>query len=104
MVKATGFAAVAATLASVASAGMQSPTFPANAFWSQPMGSPPAAQAKYTFTSPQTGAPVDYFEMDMKPLTRKQYPNLGATRMLGYNGSMPGTSYRIQPDVRQADQ
>lgn len=92
MVKATGLAAAAATFASVVSAGWQSPVFPANAFWTKPMGSPPVKTARFTFTSPQTGQPVDYYEMDMKPLTRQQYPNLGAARMLGYDGVMPGMS------------
>ena len=92
MVKASTFAAAAAAaFASVASAGMQSPKFPADQMFQLPMGSPPIKTPRFTFTSPQTGAPIDYFEMDMKPLSRKQYPNLGPARMLGYDGNMPGT-------------
>ena len=91
MVKATGLAAAAAAaFASVASAGMQSPAFPTASMFQAPLGQPPVKTPRFTFTSPETGAPIDFFQMDMKPLSRKQYPNLGPARMLGYDGQMPG--------------
>ena len=45
---------------------------------------------KFTFTSPATGQPIDYFEVDIKPLTRQQYPTLQPARMVGYDGVVPG--------------
>ncbi len=70
--------------------GMESPEFPAEAMFNRPLPSPPIAQARFTFTSPETGEPVDYFELEMKAFTSQQYPNLPATPQVGYNGSTPG--------------
>jgi hypothetical protein len=93
MVKATSFAAAAAAVfASSVSAGMQSPPLPASAMFNRPLTQVPVKAARFTFTSPETGLPIDYFEMDMRSFTKQQYPNLPATPQVGYDGMTPGMS------------
>lgn len=95
MVKLQGHLAALAALASTAAAGgWQSPVYPDNAFYSVPLPKAQDKAVKYTFTSPTTGQPIDYYEVDIKPLFRKQYPNLGPARMLGYDGQIPGKASR----------
>jgi bilirubin oxidase len=59
-------------------------------FYEFPMPIPPTKEVKFTFTSPATGLPIDYYEVIIKPLTRQQYPELAPTRMVGYDGLVPG--------------
>jgi bilirubin oxidase len=81
----------ALALLSVVSAGnWKSPEYPSNAFYSVPLPIPPIKAPLYSFISNQTGLPVDYYEMDIRPFTKKQYPNLPAARLIGYDGIFPG--------------
>jgi bilirubin oxidase len=64
-----------------------------NHFFEFPMPIPPNKEVKFTFTSPATGLPIDYYEVEIKPLTRQQYPELQPTRMVGYDGIVPGMHF-----------
>ncbi|KAF2675478.1 Cupredoxin [Microthyrium microscopicum] len=87
--------AVPAFLSLVSAGGWQSPEYPANAFFSVALPIPPVKTPLFTFTSPQTGLPVDYFEVDIKPFTQKFYPQFPATRLVGYDGLFPGPTFKI---------
>ncbi|THX45558.1 oxidase cueO precursor [Aureobasidium pullulans] len=50
---------------------------------------------KRTHTSPATGLPMDYYEVDIKPLEVQVYPNLGKTRLVGYDGQNPGPTFMM---------
>jgi hypothetical protein len=67
----------------------QSPVY--NHFYQFPMPVPPTKEVKFTFTSPTTGLPIDYYEVVITELTRQQYPGLLATPQVGYDGIVPGT-------------
>jgi bilirubin oxidase len=66
-----------------------------NHFFEFPMPIPPNKEVKFTFTSPATGLPIDYYEVEIKPLTRQQYPELQPTRMVGYDGIVPGPTFQM---------
>jgi bilirubin oxidase len=48
-----------------------------------------------TFTNPSTGKPLDYYEVDIKPVEQQIYPNLKKTRMVGYDGQVPGPTFQM---------
>jgi bilirubin oxidase len=51
---------------------------------------PPVQTPLFTFTSPATGPPINYYEIEIKPLFRQQHPELPLTRMVGYDAIAPG--------------
>jgi bilirubin oxidase len=77
-----------ATAGSVLGKDWESPVY--TQFFQFPLPIPPVKTPKATFTSPATGLPIDYYEVDIKPLTRQQYPGLKPARMVGYDGIVPG--------------
>ncbi|KAF2756142.1 Cupredoxin [Pseudovirgaria hyperparasitica] len=75
----------------------EGPAYPTQSFFSQPLPIPGVKAPKYTFTNPQTGGPIDYYELEIKPFQRKQYPNLAkSARMVGYDGQFPGPTIDIE--------
>lgn len=42
------------------------------------------------------GREIDYYEITMEPFQKQIYPNLGATEMVGYNGSGPGPTFWVK--------
>jgi bilirubin oxidase len=86
---------LAALFAIVSAGGWQSPKYPDNAFFQYPMPIPPIKQPVATFTSNETGKPIDYYEVQIQPFTRKQYPNLNPTRFVGYDGIFPGPTFHV---------
>lgn len=65
------------------------------AFFQYPLPLPTPKTALKTFTNPSTGKPVDYYEIEIKPLEVQIYPNLKKTRMVGYDGQVPGPSFHM---------
>jgi hypothetical protein len=39
---------------------------------------------------------VEYYEIEIKPVDVQIYPNLGKTRLVGYNGEVPGPTFRMR--------
>ncbi|KAF3003188.1 hypothetical protein E8E13_009445 [Curvularia kusanoi] len=39
---------------------------------------------------------IDYYEIDIKPVDVQIYPNLKPTRLVGYNGQVPGPTFRMR--------
>jgi len=39
---------------------------------------------------------VQYYEIEIKPVDVQIYPNLGKTRLVGYNGEVPGPTFRMR--------
>jgi bilirubin oxidase len=66
-----------------------------NYFFQFPLPIPPVKTPLFTATSQQTGLPIDYYEIDIKPLFAQKYPNLGPTRLVGYDGIAPGPQFRM---------
>lgn len=50
----------------------------------------------YTYTNATTGNSIDYYEIDIKPLTQQVYPGLKPARLVGYDGMSPGPTFRME--------
>lgn len=46
----------------------------------------------FTFAN---GPPIDYYEVNIHPLDQQVYPNLGKTRLIGYDGVSPGPTFQM---------
>ncbi|OCL13988.1 hypothetical protein AOQ84DRAFT_309695, partial [Glonium stellatum] len=57
---------------------------------------PAVAVPQKTFISTETGDPIDYFEIDIKPVELQLYPGLNKTRLVGYNGQVPGPTFMMR--------
>lgn len=64
-------------------------------FFQFPIPNPPIKSPIFTATSREIGPPIDYYEVDIKPLLAQKYPNLAPTRMVGYDGIAPGPQFRM---------
>lgn len=61
-----------------------------------PLPIPPTAQVSATYTDPSTGIPIDFYEVEVKPFEHQFYPRLGSAQLVGYNGTFPGPTYRVE--------
>ncbi|PVI04475.1 oxidase cueO precursor [Periconia macrospinosa] len=50
---------------------------------------------KYTVKN-SDGSDLDYYEVDIKPVDVQIYPNLGKAHLVGYNGQVPGPTFRMR--------
>jgi bilirubin oxidase len=66
-----------------------------NHFFEFPLPISPVKQPIFTANSKETGLPIDYYEVDIKPLFAKPYPELPANRMVGYDGLAPGPTFHM---------
>ncbi|OQO12394.1 hypothetical protein B0A48_03036 [Cryoendolithus antarcticus] len=62
--------------------------------YSEPLPIPPTKSPLKTFTFPNQ-APIDYYEIDIKPLEQQVYPGKAKTRLVGYDGVSPGPTFRM---------
>ncbi|ELQ38081.1 bilirubin oxidase [Pyricularia oryzae Y34] len=60
---------------------------------------PPVLEPKRTLTNPTTGRPMHYYEVEIRPFMQQIYPDLGATRLVGYNGMSPGPTVIVPRDT-----
>ncbi|KAM0718783.1 hypothetical protein Q7P37_005854 [Cladosporium fusiforme] len=56
--------------------------------YSAPLPIAPIKEKVKSFTF--EGRTIDYYEIDIKPFEQQVYPNLGKTRLVGYDGMAPG--------------
>lgn len=68
---------------------------PYNFLYQFPMPLAPVKKPLKSFTF-ANGPPIDYFEVDIKPFEQQIYPNLGKTRLVGYDGSAPGPTFEME--------
>lgn len=64
--------------------------------FSVPLPIPPTKTPIATYTNPETGVPIDFFEVDIKPGKVRYFPNLPETDIIGYDGIAPGPLFRVQ--------
>lgn len=43
----------------------------------------------------ENGPPIDYYEVEIKPVEVQIYPKLGKTRLVAYDGVAPGPTFRM---------
>jgi len=48
-----------------------------------------------TYTSPKTKVSIDYYEVEVKPVSHSFYPNLGNDTITTYEGTFPGPTFRM---------
>lgn len=76
--------------------GVQNRVSPAyTSLYQYPLPIPPIKEPKRTYTSPN-GSVIDYYEIDIKPVQQQVFPNLGQTRLVGYDGMSPGPTFVVQ--------
>lgn len=66
----------------------------------KPLVIPPVLLPLTTFTNSSTGETFDFYEITTKPLTQQIYPNLPATKLVGYNGLVPGPTIQTTEGKR----
>lgn len=58
---------------------------------------PQTKKPSASYTNPQNQIPIDFYEIESRPFTRKFFPNLpGVSDLLGYDGTFPGPTIRVQ--------
>jgi len=40
--------------------------------------------------------PIDYYEIELKPLEQQVYPGLKPARLVGYDGISPGPTFKVE--------
>ncbi|KAJ9639000.1 hypothetical protein H2201_005910 [Coniosporium apollinis] len=65
-------------------------------FYSKPLPFPPNKAPKLTYTNPNTGAAIDYYEVEIKEFEQQVYPGLKPARLVGYDGVSPGPTFRVE--------
>lgn len=91
------FLSVTALFASQALAGDNkwlSPEY--KQIFQNPLPFPKDKTPLYTYTNATTGNSIDYYEIDVKPLTQQVYPGLKPARLVGYDGMSPGPTFRME--------
>ncbi|KAL2211026.1 multicopper oxidase [Sarocladium strictum] len=67
--------------------------------FSQPLPIPPVKQPKMRVTNPVTGKPIDYYEINILPLSKQIYPNKKPAALQGYDGIAPGPTFLIDKNI-----
>ena len=49
-----------------------------------------------SFIDRNTNTTIDFFQLNISSFQTQIYPDLGRTRLVGYNGISPGPTFRIQ--------
>lgn len=86
--------ALLATRTFAADSDWLSPVY--NNFYEFPLPIPPVKSPKTSFTNPATGVPIDYYEIEIKPIEQQVYPGLKPSRLIGYDGVSPGPTFHIE--------
>jgi bilirubin oxidase len=47
-------------------------------------------------TNNHTGRPINYYEVDIKPVEQQVYPGLKKARLVGYDGIVPGPTFMME--------
>ncbi|KAF2716563.1 hypothetical protein K431DRAFT_307685 [Polychaeton citri CBS 116435] len=57
----------------------------------------PVPQVKIPLKSYSShGVEIDYYEVEIKPTEQQVYPNLGKTKLVGYDGQVPGPTFMMK--------
>jgi hypothetical protein len=56
----------------------------------------PDVELTFLRSYPYDGAPpIDYYEVEIKPLEAQIYPGLSKTKLVGYDGKVPGPTFHM---------
>ncbi|KAH7041563.1 Cupredoxin [Microdochium trichocladiopsis] len=92
------FLALAASLGGVAEAkDWLSP--PYTWLYQFPLPIPPVKNVTEETTNPVTGGKIQYFEVNIQPLTQQVYPGKSPAKLVGYDGYSPGPTFYMERGV-----
>lgn len=57
---------------------------------------PPIKEKLTTYTNPETGTEVDFYEVKIQQFTKNLFPNLGDATLIGYDGMAPGPTFKVK--------
>jgi hypothetical protein len=57
---------------------------------------PPVKTPLLSYINPETGVPIDFYQVEVKEGDHKFYPNLETGKILGYDGTFPGPTFRVE--------
>jgi bilirubin oxidase len=66
-----------------------------NYLYQFPMPIAPIKVPKNVYNFPNAPT-IEYYEIDIKPFEQQVYPNLGKTRLVGYDGMVPGPTFKVK--------
>lgn len=49
-----------------------------------------------TYTNPETGVPIDFYQLQVQEDKQQFYTDLSAATIKGYDGSFPGPTFRVE--------
>ncbi|KAF2400857.1 Cupredoxin [Trichodelitschia bisporula] len=99
----SSYAAALATLLAFASPSLAaekapyarlSPAF--NSAWKNPLPIPEIKKPLTSIKNPDTGAPIDFYEIEVKSFKHKFFPNLQEADLVGYDGAFPGPVFHVE--------
>ncbi|RMZ70364.1 bilirubin oxidase [Pyrenophora seminiperda CCB06] len=61
-----------------------------------PLPIPPVKTPKFTYTNNDTGAVIDYYEVEVTAIEKQVYPDLPPTDLYAYDGVQPGPTFMMQ--------
>ncbi|KAJ4346273.1 hypothetical protein N0V95_005538 [Ascochyta clinopodiicola] len=61
-----------------------------------PLPFPKDKSPLYTYTNATTGNSIDYYEIDVQPFEQQVYPGLKPAKLVGYDGTSPGPTFRME--------
>jgi bilirubin oxidase len=64
--------------------------------FTEPITIPKVKTPLASYINPETGIPIDFYELHVQQFGRKFYENLGNTTAIGYDGVFPGPTFRVQ--------
>lgn len=72
----------------------KSPQYPQP--FSQELPIPSTKKPTASYTDPDSGVPIDFYEVEIKPFKKKLFPNLGDANFVGYDGMFPGPTIKVE--------
>jgi len=64
--------------------------------YQNPLPIPPIKEKITTYTNLETGIPIDYYEVDIKPFQMQVYKGLKPATLVGYDGMSPGPTFMME--------
>lgn len=61
-----------------------------------PLTIPEVKKPLLTYSNPETGVPIDFYQLEVQENEQSFYPNLNKGKVLTYDGTFPGPSFRAE--------
>jgi bilirubin oxidase len=75
-------------------ANRRSPAYPFT--FKVPLTIPQMKAPITSYTNPETGVPIDFYQVEVKNVAHRIYPNLGEANLITFDGTVPGPTFRVQ--------